>query len=139
MLSGTTKFDNIKFNIDVVDSCGHYSNQEMLNSILQNLIHNAVKYSREPRENETPFVNIKVKTSEKEAVIIIKDNGVGIYKNKMDKIFDLYFRANKYDVPGHGLGLYIVKNMVEDLKGVITVESSIKNGSVFKVVLPSVI
>ncbi len=139
LLSGTTKFDNIKFNIDVVDTYGHYSNQEMLNSILQNLIHNAVKYSREPRENETPFVNIKVKTSEKEAVIIIKDNGVGIYKNKMDKIFDLYYRANKYDVPGHGLGLYIVKNMVEDLKGVITVESSIKNGSVFKVVLPSVI
>ncbi|WP_452232438.1 PAS domain S-box protein [Lacinutrix sp. MEBiC02595] len=139
LLSGANKFDNIKFNIDVVDPFGYNSNQEMINSILQNLIHNAVKYSRVPKENEKAFVNIDVKTLEKEVVITIEDNGVGIYKNKIDKIFDLYYRANKYDVPGHGLGLYIVKNMVDDLKGVITVKSSIKNGSVFKVVLPSAI
>jgi PAS domain S-box-containing protein len=135
-LNGANKFKHIKFHVDVVDDFGFNSNPEMIDSILQNLINNAVKYSRGQKEKMKPFVNIKVKTSSDGVVINIEDNGVGIYKNNINKIFDLYYRANKYEEPGHGLGLYIVKNAVDDLSGNITVESSVKSGSVFKVFLP---
>lgn len=138
LLGAANKFDNIKFNVAVVDNYSYKCNPEMIKSIIQNLIHNAIKYSRDTNMEHSPFVNIIIKTFKNEVVILIEDNGLGIYKTKIDKIFDLYYRANKYDVPGHGLGLYIVKNMVDRLKGKITVESSVNSGTSFKVVLPSV-
>ena len=70
-------------------------------------------------------------------MLTVEDNGVGIYKKKINRIFDLYYRANKCDTPGHGLGLYIVKNIVDDLNGSIDVISGVKSGSMFNVVLPN--
>ncbi|AUC82454.1 PAS domain S-box protein [Lacinutrix sp. Bg11-31] len=131
------KLGNIKVNINVVDAFGFYSSQEMINSILQNLIYNAIKYSVAPNGNFKSYVNITVKTFEEKVVITVEDNGVGICKTKINKIFDLYYRANKYNVPGHGLGLYIVKNIVDNLKGVVTVESYVNSGSIFEIVLPN--
>ncbi|WP_055447763.1 PAS domain-containing protein [Lacinutrix mariniflava] len=136
-LRDENKLDNIKLNVNVVDTFGFRSNQEMINYILQNLIINAIKYSVKPDVNCRPYVNIAVKTSQEKVVLTIEDNGVGICKKKINKIFDLYYRANKYDVPGHGLGLYIVRNIVDNLHGEITVESYINSGSIFKIVLPN--
>ena len=64
-------------------------------------------------------------------IIKICDNGVGINKNSIDKIFDLYYRANNGDIPGTGLWLYRVKNIIEDLRGGIKVISDKNIGTGF--------
>lgn len=139
MLSGARYFNLFKFNIEV-DTPRHFnSNPELISSIFQNLIQNAIKYSKLPSKTHIPFVNISVKSFQNKIVIKVCDNGQGITENCIKKVFDLYYRANKEDIPGNGLGLYIVKNIVEDLKGDISVESLENKETCFKIVLPSLI
>ena len=69
--------------------------------------------------------------------IKVVDNGRGIEKENIDKVFDLYFRASDEEVPGSGLGLYIVKNIVDDLNGTITVTSELNEGASFEITLPN--
>lgn len=100
-------------------------------SIFQNLISNAVKY----RRGEQPYVNIKSYENEEYIFIKFEDNGMGmdIEKNK-NKIFGLY---NKFHTEknGKGMGLYMVKSSVDNLDGVINVESEIDIGTTFTVKL----
>lgn len=63
------------------------------------------------------------------------DTGVGILKKNLTKIFNLYFRENLENTPGFGLGLYIVKNIVDDLKGEIKVHSKVNEGTCFSIKL----
>lgn len=136
-LKGAEKFSNINFKVNVIDAYGFHSYKEKIKYILQNLIKNAIKYSANMEGLESSYVNITVRTNQKEAVIIVEDNGVGIHKKKLHKIFELYYRANRFNEPGHGLGLYVVKNIVNELKGEINVESSVGNGACFEIVLPN--
>lgn len=136
-LKGVEKFSAINFKVDVIDTCDFNSYQEKIKYILQNLIQNAIKYSTDIEELDKSYVNIIVRTSQKEVVVIVEDNGVGMHKKKIHKIFDLYYRANRFNETGHGLGLYVVKNIVSELKGRVSVESSVGNGARFEIVLPS--
>ena len=68
-------------------------------------------------------------------MIEIKDNGRGIAKEFQSKIFDMFFRATD-DSSGSGLGLYIVKETVDKLKGEITFESELRKGTSFTISLP---
>jgi signal transduction histidine kinase len=109
-----------------------YSEWAIINSILQNLIENAIKYSRKEAE---PFVDISIRTDGDDIVIVVKDNGQGIPENHLPLIFDMFYRAND-KVKGSGLGLYILKRAVERLRGTIDVKSTLHAGSVFTVKLP---
>ncbi len=139
MLSGSKNFELIKFNIEIDNSQNFISNPELIISILQNLIQNAIKYSIEPTKECMPHINILIKSLPNSVVIKVSDNGQGITKKCIKKIFNLYYRANKEDTPGNGLGLYIVKNIVEDLNGKISVKSDTNIGTSFKIVLPNLI
>jgi signal transduction histidine kinase len=68
--------------------------------------------------------------------ITVEDNGQGIPSSKLSSIFDMFVRATD-NQQGSGLGLYIVKNVVEKLRGRISVESDEYIGSKFKIVLPN--
>lgn len=101
---------------------------------LSNLIDNAIRYNVE---------NGKVKVSidqEKDSVIVIvEDTGIGITKEELPKVFDKMQRgkhAAQIDPNGSGLGLFIVKTIVESHGGKIEAESEIKRGSTFKITLP---
>lgn len=109
-----------------------YGDKSLISSIMQNLIENAIKYSR---ENIRSFVKIRVKTLHGKIIIEVVDNGIGIPKDFHDKIFNMFFRANN-KVVGTGLGLYILKNAVEKLKGKIYFRSIHGEGSIFRVRLP---
>jgi PAS domain S-box-containing protein len=136
-LSGIEYFEHIKFQTNIKTPVKFNSNPELLNSILINLVQNAVKYSKHPLINHEPFVNIEVQTSKESVFIKVVDNGRGIEKENIDKVFDLYFRASDEEVPGSGLGLYIVKNIVDDLNGTITVTSELNEGASFEITLPN--
>jgi signal transduction histidine kinase len=76
----------------------------------------------------------KTSSAENAFIIEIEDNGIGISKQNLSRIFDMFFVTNKNK--GTGLGLYIVKEAIENLNGTITVESKIHIGTKFIVTIP---
>ena len=136
-LSATKNFEHIKFNININVTKTFTSKPELITSMFQNLIENAIKYSNEPSKGHVPSIEIIVKTQNEEVIVLICDNGAGINKKSIHKIFDLYYRSKTKDVEGNGIGLYIVKNIVEGLGGQIIVESSRSYGACFEIHLPN--
>lgn len=103
---------------------------------VQNLISNAIKYSKQNRH-----ISLIATCSPKENFlqIIVKDNGLGINKSDLSHIFEPFYRSQQVileQIPGSGLGLSLVKNVVEAHKGRITVESTVGKGSIFTLYLP---
>jgi two-component system phosphate regulon sensor histidine kinase PhoR len=108
-------------------------------NIIFNLLDNAVKYSKA----DTPL-ELKVKTcnndNEDTLYVIVEDNGIGIKKENLKKIFEKFYRVhtgNLHDVKGFGLGLAYVKKIIQDHRGVIRAESELNVGTKFIIVLPT--
>lgn len=118
----------------VEEDISFYTDRQRLSIILNNLISNSLKYVSPHKDD--PFVKVEVFSVNNECVIKVSDNGIGISEIYLPKIFAMFFRATQ-DFNGSGLGLYIVKETVEKLKGKITVKSKNRLGTTFKVVLPN--
>lgn len=106
-------------------------------NVIFNLLDNALKYRREdvPLELKISTRNIQDEMLE----ITIADNGIGIKKEDLKKIFEKFYRVstgNRHDVKGFGLGLAYVHKMIRELKGDIRVESELNVGSNFIITLP---
>lgn len=112
------------------------SDGNRINVILGNLVSNAIRYSDVSRAD--PFVAITITTTPVRAVIKVADNGMGIPADKQLKVYEMFFRLSAKST-GSGLGLYIVKETVEKLKGEIYLESEEGKGTVFTVVLPNLV
>ncbi|HTJ49553.1 MAG TPA: tetratricopeptide repeat-containing sensor histidine kinase, partial [Cyclobacteriaceae bacterium] len=126
-------FKYITFIKEIDESIEFYSEWAIVNTILQNLIENAIKYARIDRE---PFIRVAISRENDDFLkIIVEDNGMGIRDDFKAKVFNMFFRANDR-VQGTGLGLYILKRAVERLNGDVTFESDVKTGSVFRILLP---
>ena len=109
-----------------------YSDRLRLKIIINNLLSNAIKYA--DLNKQKPFILIKSYQLKDNCVIEIEDNGIGIDKKICGRIFDMFFVADSNK--GTGLGLYIVKEAAENIKGTITVESEVDIGSKFIVTFP---
>jgi len=118
------KADNTTILIDSL----HFKN------IIFNLLDNALKYC-----HQSPEILIGTSTTIKEVEIRIKDNGVGIDRSQLKKIFEKFYRiptGDQHDVKGFGLGLHYVSRVVKMFKGKIRVESAPGSGSAFILILP---
>jgi two-component system phosphate regulon sensor histidine kinase PhoR len=105
-------------------------------NMISNLVDNALKYSR---ENVDPRIIIATKNQRNRTIISIEDNGIGMTKETVSKVFDKFYRAhtgNIHNVKGFGLGLNYTRKMVEAHEGTIQVESSLGKGSTFVISLP---
>jgi PAS domain S-box-containing protein len=100
-----------------------------LRSIMYNLVSNAIKYSCRTRKCE---ISIGTELRENEIVLYVKDNGLGIRESNQDKIFKMFKRLHDH-VEGSGIGLYIVKRMIDNAGGRVEVISTEGVGSTFKV------
>lgn len=103
-------------------------------SILINLLENAIKYSA-----DTKKLNVKATSINDELAIKIADNGIGIPDEEKQKIFDKFYRVGSEDTrktKGTGLGLYIVKQLVQVHGGRIKVDDNQPQGTVFTVIIP---
>jgi PAS domain S-box-containing protein len=111
-----------------------YSDSIRVRTIVTNLLSNAIKYSdlRKPE----PFIQISVLVKEEFCEIRVTDNGIGIESQYLSSIFDLFFRATNHS-QGTGIGLFIVKDTVEKLKGFIEVDSTVGKGTTFRVRIPN--
>ena len=109
---------------------------KLLSMVLQNLLSNAIKYSKP--QGKIIF-SAGITQDQKEIFVSVKDSGYGIPKKDQDKIFSKLFRASnimKVDTDGNGLGLYIVKSIMEALGGKIWFESEENVGTTFYFTLP---
>lgn len=105
-----------------------------MQQVFQNLIGNALKYCR---ADVKPHVQITASDKEAYWQFAVKDNGIGIQKEYQDKIFIIFQRLHtKEDFSGTGMGLAIVKKIIENFGGNIWVESEVDKGSTFYFIIP---
>lgn len=110
------------------------ANDVHFTNLTNNLLDNALKYSK-----ENPHITLTTCTVGKQFKMKIEDNGIGMTKDTLNRIFEKFYRAhtgNVHDVKGFGLGLSYVKKMVEAHNGNIKVESTLGKGSTFTINIP---
>jgi len=121
---------SIEFNSSEAVDVSVFGDEERLKQVLVNLIDNAVKYT-----SKNGSVKISLDVKEKEVFVIIEDNGIGIPKKDLPRIFERFYRVDKTrsrDVGGSGLGLSIVKHILEAHSSQIRVESEENKGTRFE-------
>ena len=109
---------------------------EALSQALNNLLDNAVKFSPDKKE-----IEVHLSKDEENIILEVKDNGIGISPDDLDKIFDKFYQgknALKQTVKGAGLGLTLVKHTAEAHGGRMSVKSKVGEGSTFSLILPIV-
>lgn len=131
------KFQKEDVDIDFISSEeGVYSDFDYgrIEQVFINLITNSVKYS-----DEKPHIIIDLKEEADDVVIKLKDNGIGIEEKHLDKIFNRFYRVEKSrgrDLGGSGLGLSIVKHIIELHGATIGIESELGKGTTFTIRMP---
>ncbi|MEP2023735.1 MAG: two-component regulator propeller domain-containing protein [Reichenbachiella sp.] len=128
---------NINFNFNVEDeSLVCWIDVDKYNKILYNLLSNALKFTSSHGHVDL-FVGVKENDS-KTLLIEVSDDGIGIPEESQEKIFSRFYQANnsKESTTGTGIGLSLVKSLVDIHKGRISVKSSTNSGSIFTVELP---
>jgi two-component system, OmpR family, phosphate regulon sensor histidine kinase PhoR len=109
-------------------------NIDLFQIAIGNIIDNSIKYC-----SDKPDINILLISGSDSIKLSITDNGIGIPKDKLDNIFEKYYRVpkgNVHDNDGFGLGLYHVKNIIKRMNGKIRVTSTLGRGSCFTIELP---
>jgi signal transduction histidine kinase len=119
--------------MSIEDDFTFISDKSRIQFILNSLISNALKYSI--YEKESPVVEIKASKKEKETIIYVTDNGIGISEKVLPHIFKMFYRGSLKST-GSGLGLYIVKEAVDKLNGTISVKSEPGIFTSFTITLP---
>jgi two-component system, OmpR family, phosphate regulon sensor histidine kinase PhoR len=105
-----------------------------ITNLLSNLLDNAIKYC-----NRNPEIIVETADKKDFLMISVKDNGIGLAKSELKRIFEKFYRVptgNVHTVKGFGLGLSYVKMIAEEHHGRVDVESEIYQGSTFRVFLP---
>jgi len=126
---------NIEIQRKIFDNCVFHSDPGRLRIVLMNLLSNAIKYQKK-NVLQRSQVQIEIEIEDAYAGIKITDNGIGIEDQYKEKVFDMFFRASEHSF-GSGLGLYIVKQVVERLRGTIELESQVGEGTTVKMFIPN--
>ena len=124
-------------NVTLINKIGHdhylHTDKVAFRGIFLNLLNNAIKYSK-----ESGLVTIASNVTNTNIVIAVEDNGYGIEKNNLQRIFDRFYRTPKAraHTNGSGLGLSLVKQQINQIGGMIDVKSKINKGTTFFVSFP---
>ncbi len=122
----------IEFQLNLEETI-YYTNEEMLSHVWMNLISNAIKFSY---PESTIIISCRAE-KDKNIIVEITDQGIGINQETMGHIFDKFYQGDKSHIlEGNGLGLSIVKRIVELCKGDISVKSEKEKGTTFQINLP---
>lgn len=121
---------NLELDIDL-EPVLYYGNEEMLSQVWINILNNAVKFTQ-----ENGLIQITCKAKRNKAIITIKDNGVGMDQMTMNHMFDSFFSSTANNNQGNGIGLAIVKRIVELCQGRIDVSSGLGQGTEIVIKIP---
>ncbi len=125
---------NISIIFDVNKDLSVYADENMLNTVLRNLINNAIKFTPEDGRIEVNAIQ-----NDANIVFVVKDNGVGMSEEIIDKLFKIEEKISTKGTnneSGTGLGLLLANEFIKKHNGSINVESELGKGSVFKIQLP---
>lgn len=135
MLSAIADENSITISTDLTDDIPILILEDDLYQIIFNLVENGIKYNRPGGK-----LMIKLQRNEDNAVLTVQDTGVGIPEDALSHVFERFFRVDKArsrKSGGSGLGLSIVRNMIERNSGEIYVNSTLGQGTTFTVVFPA--
>jgi len=124
---------DIIFKLDVPEtSVFLIADKKRLQRVISNLLDNAIKFT--PNDGS---IEVCVKDCQSYVEILFNDSGIGINKNEMSRVFDRFYRGDQSrSSSGNGLGLSLVKSIIQALNGEVTIQSTPGKGSTFTVILP---
>lgn len=125
---GTLRFEN-----KIAKGLTLYTDPNRIKVVVNNLLSNAIKYSDPLKSERVITCNAEIVSNK--VCIEISDNGLGIEEEHVEKIFEMFYRASDQS-EGSGLGLYIVSETLQRLKGTISCKSKIGEGTTFTICLP---
>lgn len=131
-LKNSQQAKEIDFVFEFANAQPFFSDQLRLNTILENLISNAIKHHK--KEEVYRFIKINTFFKDEKLHITIEDNGVGIDEEYHNKIFDMFYRVSS-DTDGTGIGLYIVKDSIKNIQGSIELQSQKGVGTIFTIII----
>ncbi|MFZ6001449.1 MAG: sensor histidine kinase [Bacteroidota bacterium] len=126
--------ENLTWAVDVRETADAYTDANRLTTLLNNLVSNGIKYADFSKPN--PFVRIEIRSETDFIIIRFIDNGVGIAEEHLGNIFQMFYRANASS-KGSGLGLYIFKQTLRKLNGLVKVESVLGEGTKYFIQVPN--
>ena len=130
LLETKWKAKNLKLNINL-DKVKYFGARDLISQVWQNLLDNAIKFS-----NPGGQISVSLKMQADKIVAIVADSGVGIPADNLPRIFDKFYQADtSRSSSGNGLGLALVKRIVESLEGTISVSSEENKGTTFRIEL----
>lgn len=130
-LSFRIESKGIKINLDIQENNIH-GNKTLLYRAFFNIIENSIKYGK-----SNGYINISSMLGKDKIIINVKDNGIGISQDDREHIFEPFFRSDKshsQQIKGSGLGLSIVKTIIDKHDGKLSVNSEINKGTEFKII-----
>lgn len=125
----------LSFKLDIPENMQFYTDPFRLKIIFENLLSNAVKY--QDFHKDKSILSISTSPRQRDILIRIEDNGIGIRKDSLKRVFDMFYRGSSQSF-GSGLGLYIVREAVGKLDGEITLESEYGTGTTYEIRLPHI-
>jgi signal transduction histidine kinase len=126
--------DRIQCKINVDETLQIESDRDRWKMVLSNLITNAIKY--QDRKKENPFIEITVTKEDHTIKVTVTDNGQGIESKYQNRLFEMFYRATDSS-QGTGLGLFLVKKVVDSLKGTVQLESAYAVGTKVEITVPA--
>ena len=133
-MANNAKSKNVKLEIDIHENIFVTGNSTMLHSVIQNLISNSIKFTK-----EGGTVKISVTEKDKFAEIVVEDTGIGMDQDTMAKLFKadiIKSTDGTAKEKGSGLGLLLVKEFTTRMDGEVHVESELSKGSKFSIKIP---
>lgn len=127
-------FNRAIFHLNIEETSFLFSDKSRVYYIFQNILSNSVKFYNP--EIETNDIDINITITPISAQIIIQDSGIGIEQEIINNVFDMFFKGINQNA-GSGLGLFITKQSVKRLKGIINLESEINKGTKISITLPN--
>ncbi|GAB3339874.1 hypothetical protein GCM10027429_26770 [Marivirga atlantica] len=131
---GTIQQKQIELIIEINEHEGFKGDKMRVSTIMDNLLSNAFKFINPFAKNHK--VRVHIDTSQKGAHIIVRDNGIGIKKERQARIYEMFYRGTDTH-NGTGIGLYILKECLEKVNGQIQLESAEGKGTKFDLTIPS--
>lgn len=134
-LTNLVNFPTVKWEVQIAPETVIYSDENLLQLILQHLLENAINFAR--IINNHAYLRITVEESKDNMFCLtVVDNGQGIPKEAVSQIFNMFYRGSE-DSNGSGLGLYLLKNALDRLGGTVEVQTIFGAGTTFVVQIPN--
>jgi signal transduction histidine kinase len=127
-------YDGTKKQVNVHNHSALYSDAYRLSVILLNLISNSLKYGDDVKDQK--IIQVTATITPAHCTLQVHDNGIGVHSDYIDNVFKMFYRATDRS-QGAGLGLYIVKEMIEKLAGTISITSELGKGTVITISIPN--